>query len=85
MNNSALAGVDGYDVEPMAVFFERMTSHQRKFAEQVIRLACKYFPDADHYFSGGVDKKYIDLRIGVRARGRFRGGHISGCGLIMGI
>lgn len=73
MSYSVLNGIDGYDVEPMAFFFEKMTPRQRKFAEQVIRLACMYFPEADHYFSGGVDRKYIDLRIGVRARDKLRG------------
>ena len=47
-----------------ALFNSFNTDEDRKWAWFTLSEIIKYFPTLDHYTTGGIDKSYIDIRIG---------------------
>lgn len=58
---------ENYQSPEVQELFKRFSSDQdREWAWHAIESIRHRFPAADHYVTGGLDKNYIDLRIGVR-------------------
>lgn len=58
---------ENYESLEVQELFRRFPSDQdREWAWHAIKAIHRLFPQADHYVTGGLDKNYIDLRIGVR-------------------
>lgn len=59
--------LENYQSPEVKELFERFSSDEnRDWAWHAIEAIHHRFPKADHYVTGGFDKNYIDLRIGVR-------------------
>ena len=59
--------LENYQSPEVQALFKRFSSDQdREWAWHAIESVRHRFPAADHYVTGGFDKNYIDLRIGVR-------------------
>lgn len=65
---------EDYLNEDARIFFKRMPSDEdREWAWQVVEEIKQRFPDADHWTTGGPEKQYIDIRMGVKRIDRMRG------------
>lgn len=59
--------LENYQSPEVQELFKRFSSDRdREWAWHAIEAIHQRFPAADHYVTGGFDKNYIDLRIGVR-------------------
>lgn len=59
--------LENYQSPEVKELFERFSSDEnRDWAWHAIEAIHHRFPKADHYVTGGFDKNYIDLRIGIR-------------------
>lgn len=59
--------------EVQELFRRFINDEQREWTWHVIEAIHQRFPEADHYVTGGFDKNYIDLRIGVRSASAKKG------------
>lgn len=56
------------------IFLERLKDEgERNWAVKVLTFIRRYFIDADIWTTGGVDSKYIDIRVGVKDKNKTKG------------
>ena len=53
-----------------ALFNSFNTDEDRRWAWSTLSEIIKHFPTLDHYTTGGIDKSYIDIRIGRKDKSK---------------
>lgn len=66
--------INNYVNSNAAAFFENIIDDKsREWVWRFIKIIRKIFPKADHWTTGGIDKNYIDIRIGKKLIGNASG------------
>lgn len=55
------------------IFLERLKDDERNWVLKALTCVRRNFVDADIWTTGGVDSKYIDIRVGVKKTGKIKG------------
>lgn len=65
--------IKNYSNSDLDAFLERLTGYQRQWVWRALAMLREKFKESDHWTTGGVDKQYIDVRIGKKRLGDGRG------------
>lgn len=71
--------IPSYATKEVEALFESFsTDEDREWSWAILNMLREVFPKLDHFVTGGLDKTYIDIRIGVRGKEKKKGIPIFG-------